>query len=126
MKLKCQLKKVLKELSQLFGELEDVATLPHRMGFVDRGSFDVFMEIKNKRGGTVDENLAKAFAKDITDRIKNRIYVGWQDHTTEVKKVRNDIEIMALDDTYESLGIGEDEELLEAIMKRILQHYSLE
>ncbi len=116
----------LHELESLYSEIDDVASLPNRMGFEDRGSFDVFTEIKNKKGNNLNPELAKEFSKAAVELIKSKIYIGWQDIDREVKRLQTDIEILSADDTYESLNIDEDNELLEAIMKRIIQHYALD
>ena len=116
----------LNELESLYSEIDNVASLPNRMGFEDRGSFDVFTEIKNKKGNNLNPELAKEFSKAAVEFIKSKIYIGWQDIDREVKRLQTDIEILSADDNYESLNIDEDNELFEAIMKRIIQHYALD
>jgi hypothetical protein len=34
--------------------------------------------------------------------------------------------VLALDDDYEKAGIADSEELLDALIKRLIQHYGLE
>ena len=43
------IEELLIDLKAFFGEVDQVATLPQRMGFDDRGSFDIFIEIKNAK-----------------------------------------------------------------------------
>lgn len=117
---------LLKELEGLYCELDDVASLPHRMGFEDRGSFDVFTEIKNKKGADLDTDLSRDFAKAVADRIKSKIYIGWQESDREKKRMQTEVELIALSEEYESLDISDDDELMERIMNRIVQHYSLD
>lgn len=117
---------LLKELEGLYCELDDVASLPHRMGFEDRGSFDVFTEIKNKKGADLDTDLSRDFAKAVADRIKSKIYIGWQESEREKKRMQTEVELIALSEEYESLDISDDDEMMERIMNRIVQHYSLD
>jgi type I restriction enzyme R subunit len=117
---------MLIELESLFGELDNVATLPRRMGFKDRGSFDIYAEIKNEVDSD-NEELIKMFAKDVVDKvIKEKIYIGWQDNSREKERLKTDIEIFALSDNYEELNIAESEELMKKIMNRVEQHYHIE
>jgi type I restriction enzyme R subunit len=118
---------LLEELTLLYAELDDIATLPQRLGFEDRGTFDIFTEIKNARAGSLDELLAKQFVKDLFDNvIKKRIYMGWQENDLEPKRLKVDISIFAASDEYQGLQIDDDSELLDRIMKRVIQHYSLD
>ena len=117
---------LLKDLEELFGEVEQAATLPQKMGFDDRGSFDIYIEIKNARDENIDLEIAKDFAKKVAQRIKNKIYTGWQDREAEIKRFEVDIKIFADFDEYESLNISDDKELVDRIIKRIIQHYSIE
>lgn len=117
---------LLKDLEELFGEVEQAATLPQKMGFDDRGSFDIYIEIKNARDESINLEIAKDFAKKLAQRIKNKIYIGWQDVDAEIKRFEVDIKIFADFDEYESLNISDDTELVERILKRIIQHYSIE
>lgn len=118
---------LLEELTLLYAELDDIATLPQRLGFEDRGTFDIFTEIKNAHAGSLDELLAKQFVKDLFDNvIKKRIYMGWQENDLEPKRLKVDISIFAASDEYQGLQIDDDSELLDRIMKRVIQHYSLD
>jgi type I restriction enzyme R subunit len=116
---------LLKDLEELFGEVEQVATLPQKMGFDDRGSFDIYIEIKNGRDDKIDLEIAKDFAKKLSQSIKNKIYIGWQESDAEVKRFEVDLKIFADFDEYESLNISDDKELVDRIVKRIIQHYSI-
>ena len=120
------IEELLVDLEELFGEVDQVATLPRRMGFDDRGSFDIFMEIKNVKDELIDLELVKDFAQKISERIKQKVYIGWQDNTNEIERVKVDVEIFADFDEYIELNLNEDEELIDRIMSRIIQHYGVE
>jgi type I restriction enzyme R subunit len=117
---------ILHNLEDLYSELDNVASLPNRMGFEDRGSFDIYSEIKNAKQDGFNSELSKSFAKSVVSLVKSKVYIGWQDNDKEVERMKTDIEILAVDDTFESLNIDDDAELIEGIMKRVIQHYGLD
>lgn len=122
-----QIEEVLIELQELYAELDKVATLPRRMGFEDRGTFDIFIEIKHRKGQTFDEELAKRFVTEVAEKlIRKRIYIGWQESEAEIRHLKFDIEIFAASEQYEGLGIDDDDELMEIIIKRVIQHYRID
>jgi hypothetical protein len=41
------IEKILHDLEKLYGEVGEVGNLPTRMGFEDRGRFDLFLDIKH-------------------------------------------------------------------------------
>jgi len=96
------------------------------MGFTDRGSFDIYSEIKNVKTEGFNSELSKAFAKAIVSLVQSKVYIGWQDNEKEVERIKTDIEILSVDDTFESLNIDETAELMDNIMKRVIQHYGLD
>ncbi len=116
----------LQELEGLYSEIDNVASLPNRMGFEDRGEFDIYTEIKNQKKENFNSELSKAFAKAISSMIKTKRYIGWQDNDRELKRIQAEIEILSVDDTFASLNIDEDAELMENIMKRVVQNYGLD
>jgi len=116
----------LLKLESLYSEIDDVASLPNRMGFEDRGSFDIYSEIKNVKKDEFNSEFSKAFAQAVVSLVRSKVYIGWQDNEKEVERIKTDIEILTVDDAYESLNIDSDLELMEGIMKRVIQHYGLE
>ena len=120
------IEKLLIDLEELFGEVDQIATLPQRMGFDDRGSFDIFIEIKNAKDDSIDLELSKDFAKKVAEKIKQKVYIGWQDNKNELERFKVDVEIFADSDEYIELNLNEDEELIDRIMSRIIQHYGIE
>lgn len=117
---------ILNKLSALYTELDEVASLPQRMGFEDKGSFEVFTLIKNVSGDNFSEDLVREFAFDAIEKVKDKIYIGWQDVPREYERIQSDIELLAANPKYEALKIDEAAELIERIMRAVMQNYRLE
>lgn len=117
---------ILQSLEGLYSEIDEVGSLPNRMGFTDRGSFDIYLELKNLKGIEFDPELSKAFAKSVVSLVQSKVYIGWQDNEKEIDRIKTDIEILSVDDAFERLSIDDNSELMENIMKRVIQHYRLE
>ncbi len=120
------IEEILLQLGVLYSELDDVASLPQRMGFPEKGSFEIFTLIKNESKDNFEEDLVKEFALEATERVKSKIYIGWQDVPREYERIHTDIELLAVNPRYEHLKIDENQELLDRIMKAVLQNFSLE
>ena len=121
------IEQTLIKLGELYGELDEIASLPQRMGFADKGSFEVFTIVKNFSGDDFDEALTKDFAQSVCDDIiKKKIYIGWQDVPNEAKRISAEIKLFSADDKYLELGIYDNDELLDSVMKSILQNYKLD
>lgn len=120
------IEEILNQLGTLYAELDDVASLPARMGFPDRGSFEFFTIIKNASGGNFNDNLVRAFSFEAADKIKAKIYNGWQDVPREFDRLKYEILLLSVNPKFEALKIDENEELIEHIMKAVLQNYKLD
>ena len=118
---------ILTQLGKLYTELDEVATLPQRLGFEDKGTFEIFTLIKNEGLENFDEGLVRDFAKQVHDQIvKQKFnYTGWQDIPNEPKRLKTDVEILAASDEYLDLGIDENGELMEKIQNAVVSNYSL-
>lgn len=120
------IEQLLLELGELYGELDDIATLPQRMGFEDKGTFEIFTYIKNARTSDFHEELTREFAKDVVDSvIRKKVYIGWQDVANEVNRLRVNIEIFAAADNYQHLAIDDDAQLMDAIMLNVVKNFGL-
>ena len=120
------IEQVLLELGKLYSELDDIASLPQRMGFEDKGTFEIFTHIKNAKGGDSHEELIREFSKDVVDTvIRKKIYIGWQDVANEVNRLRVNIEIFAASDKYQQLAVDEDSQLMDMLMTSIVKHFGL-
>lgn len=119
------IEEILLKLGDLYTELDDVASLPKRMGFPDKGSFEIFTLIKNVSDGSFNEGLVRDFSFEAVKRIKAKIYIGWQDVPREYERIESDIELLCVNPQFEELRIDENTELLERIMKAVFQNYRL-
>lgn len=121
-----KIEQLLSELGALYIELDDIATLPQRMGFEDRGTFEIFTHIKNFREDKFHEELTREFAKDVVDSIiRKKVYIGWQDIPNEVNRLRVNMEIFAASDKYQTLGIDDDTQLMNSIMQSVVKYFGL-
>ena len=119
------IEEILIRLEDLYTELDEVASLPARMGFPDKGSFEFFTIIKNISGETFNEGLIREFSLEASDKIKAKIYNGWQDVPREFERLETEIRLLAANPRFESLEIHNNEALIEHIMNAVLQNYKL-
>jgi type I restriction enzyme R subunit len=120
------IEELLLKLGELYTELDDVASLPQRMGFPDKGSFEIYTLIKNVSGVDFKEERVRDFAFEAVERIKAKIYIGWQDVPREYERIQTDIELLSVNPKFEDLKIDENEELLERIMKEVFKNYKID
>ncbi len=117
---------LLLKLGELYSDLDDIATLPQRMGFEGKGTFEIFMVIKNANAEDFEEDLVREFVQDLVESvIRKKIYIGWQDVEAERKRLRTNIEIFSASDHYQSLCVDEDEELMDALMRVVIRYFGL-
>lgn len=119
------IEEILIKLSELYTELDEVASLPTRMGFPDKGSFEFFTLIKNITEDNFNEELVREFSFEAAEKVKNKIYTGWQEVPQEFKRIKFEIMLLSANPKFEELNIDENEELMERIMNAVLQNYSL-
>jgi len=117
---------LLLELGKLYNELDDITNLPQKMGFADKGTFEIFMQIKNARANEYNEELVKEFAKELVQTvIIKKIYIGWQELANEVNRLRVSIEIFAAADEYHQLHIDDDLQLMDTLMQSIVKNFEV-
>ena len=115
---------LLKKLSELYTEVDEAIEIPKKMGFDDKGTFEIYQNIKNEIEN-FNEELVREFAEELTRRIKSRIYTGWQE-TREYQRIKTDcIELLAANPKYESLNLDVDGELGDKLMRSICDNFSL-
>lgn len=119
------IEEILNQLGSLYTELDEVASLPARMGFPDKGSFEFYTIIKNAMGETFNEELVREFSFEAAEKIKAKIYNGWQDVPREFDRLKYEILLLSANPKFEELQIDSNEELMEHIMKAVLQNYKL-
>jgi type I restriction enzyme R subunit len=115
---------ILKQLSELYTEVDEAFEMPRKMGFDNKGTFEIYQTIKNHIDN-FSEELVRDFAEKLTERIRAKIYIGWQEVTPEYNRMRFEVELLAANDKYESLNLDVDGELGEKLMKSILDNFSL-
>ena len=120
------IEQILLNLNSLYTELDEVASLPQRMGFEDKGSFEIFTLIKNKSEDKFNEELTRSFVCDVVQKIKSKIYIGWQDVPREPERIEADLLLIAANPKYDDLAIDENIELIDQIMKAVIKYYALD
>lgn len=103
-----------------------LANLPKRMGFEDRGRYDLFLDIKHKTGTAFDETKARQFVDILVAGLAKALYAGWQESELKCNDIVTDIKTLADGDDFVSLGISENADLVETLLKRLVQHYAIE
>jgi len=119
------IEEILNQLGSLYTELDEVASLPTRMGFPDKGSFEFYTIIKNVSSADFNEELVREFSFEASDKIKAKIYNGWQEVPREFDRLKYEILLLSVNPKFEELKIDSNEELMEQIMKAVLQNYKL-
>jgi len=120
------IEQILLDLEKLYGEVDEVGNLPKRKGFEDRGRFDLFLDIQHATGAAFDEAKARQFVDVLVAGLSKSLYAGWQESELKCKAVVTDIKTLADGDEFTSLGISDNADLVETLLKRIVQHYAIE
>lgn len=116
---------LLKELETLFREVDQAGTLPERMGFSDKGRFDLYTEIKHG-AKSFDDAHAREFVETLLTGLAPRLYAGWQESDLERKRIATEIKTLADGNGFETMGISDNETLVDALVNRLIQHYGNE
>ena len=114
---------LLKKLSELYTEVDEALEIPKKMGFEDKGTFEIYQTMKNNLSN-FDEELVKSFAKELVKNIRRRLFIGWQD-TSTYNYVKGDIELMICNEDYSSLALEHVDGLLDLMMQSVVDNYSL-
>ena len=115
---------LLKKLSELYTEVDEAIEIPKKMGFDNKGTFEIYQNIKNEIED-FNEELVREFAEELTRRILSKIYIGWQEVTPEYNRMKTQIELLAANDKYETLNLDIDGPLGDTLMNSILKNFSL-
>jgi type I restriction enzyme R subunit len=116
---------LLKELEELFGEVDEVGTLPERMGFADKGRFDLYTEIKHG-AKSFDDAHAREFVETLLAGLAPRLYAGWQESDLERKRIATEIKALADGNGFEAMGISDNDALVDTLVNRLIQNYGNE
>lgn len=114
---------ILIKLGDLYTEVDEALEIPKKMGFDDKGTFEIYQTVKNNISN-FDEKLVKSFAQELVKNISRRLFIGWQD-TSTYNYVKGDIELMIYNDDYSSLGLEHVDGLLDLMMQSVIDNYSL-
>ena len=115
---------LLKKLSELYTEVDEAIEIPKRMGFEDKGTFEIYQILKNQLVSFTEE-LARTFAEEAAQKIRSRIYIGWQEVPQEYNRMEGEIELLAANPKYEPLNINWDAEFGKVVMDSVLNNFSL-
>lgn len=115
---------LLIKLSELYTEVDEALEVPRKMGFDDKGTFEIYQIIKNTFLNN-NEPLIRDFAIEAAKQIQSRIYIGWQEVPQEYNRIKADLELLAVDLKYEVLNLDFDGPLGDEIMKSVIKNFSL-
>ena len=115
---------LLKKLSTLYTEVDEAIEIPKKMGFADKGTFEIYQIIKNEIPN-FDEQLVREFANEQAQHILSEIYIGWQEVSQEYNRFRTDMELLSVNPKYESLNLDIAGPLGDILMDSILKNFSL-
>ena len=115
---------LLKKLSELYTEVDEAIEIPKKMGFDNKGTFEIYQNIKNQMKD-FNEELVREFAEELTRKIRSKIYIGWQEVTQEYNRMECEVALLAANPKYDSLNLDVDGELGKTLMKSILKNFSL-
>ena len=115
---------LLKKLSELYTEVDEAVAIPKKMGFDDKGTFEIYQILKNELP-TFDESLARNFANELAAKVRSKIYIGWQEVNQEYNRFLGDVALIAANPKYVALNIDENDILQETIMDSIVRNFSL-
>lgn len=115
---------LLKKLSELYTEVDEAIEIPKKMGFDNKGTFEIYQNIKNQMED-FNEELVREFAEELTRKIRSKIYIGWQEVTQEYNRMEGEVALLAANPKYDSLNLDIDGKLGKTLMKSILKNFSL-
>ncbi len=120
-KRKCR----VRDTEALYQQLDNVANEPVRMGFADRGRYDLFLDLKHGTAERFDEGAARRFVETLVGGLQQkRFRAGWQESDLEVNAIRTELKVLGDDPDFETMGISDDADMVEKLMNRLEQHYA--
>ena len=115
---------LLKKLSELYTEVDEAVEIPKRMGFDDKGTFEIYQILKNELQN-FDEQLVRDYANELATKIQSRIYIGWQEVPQEYNRLLGEIALLAANEKYDALDLYDKESLHRSLMDSIVRNFSL-
>ncbi|MBQ9666107.1 MAG: HsdR family type I site-specific deoxyribonuclease [Bacteroidaceae bacterium] len=115
---------LLMKLGELYTEIDEVIEIPRKMGFENKGTFEIYQIIKNELENFNEEQVRK-FSEELAHRIQSMIYIGWQEVPQEYNRVKYQLDLLAVNPDYESLNLDVDGQLGTLLMQSLLKNFSL-
>lgn len=119
-----EIEKLINKLSELYTEVDEAVEIPKRMGFENKGTFEIYQILKNELPN-FDEKLGREFANELAAKIQSKIYIGWQEVNQEYNRLLGEVALLAANDKYDALDIYDKDVLHQTMMDSIVKNFSL-
>ncbi len=119
-----EIEKLINKLSELYTEVDEAVEIPKKMGFDNKGTFEIYQILKNELPN-FDEKLAREFANELAVKIQSKIYIGWQEVNQEYNRLLGEVALLAANDKYDALDIYDKDVLHQTMMDSIVKNFSL-
>ena len=119
-----EIEKLINKLSELYTEVDEAVEIPKKMGFDNKGTFEIYQILKNELPN-FDEKLAREFANELAVKIQSKIYIGWQEVNQEYNRLLGEVALLAANDKYDALDIYDKDVLHQTMMDSIIKNFSL-
>jgi type I restriction enzyme R subunit len=119
-----EIEKLINKLSELYTEVDEAVEIPKKMGFDNKGTFEIYQILKNELPN-FDEKLAREFANELAVKIQSKIYIGWQEVNQEYNRLLGEVALLAANDKFDALDIYDKDVLHQTMMDSIVKNFSL-
>jgi type I restriction enzyme R subunit len=119
-----EIEKLINKLSELYTEVDEAVEIPKKMGFDNKGTFEIYQILKNELPN-FDEKLAREFANELAVKIQSKIYIGWQEVNQEYNRRLGEVALLAANDKFDALDIYDKDVLHQTMMDSIVKNFSL-
>ena len=119
-----EIEKLINKLSELYTEVDEAVEIPKKMGFDNKGTFEIYQILKNELPN-FDEKLAREFANELAAKIQSKIYIGWQEVNQEYNRLLGEVALLAANDKFDALDIYDKDVLHQTMMDSIVKNFSL-
>ena len=119
-----EIEKLINKLSELYTEVDEAVEIPKKMGFDNKGTFEIYQILKNELPN-FDEKLGREFANELAAKIQSKIYIGWQEVNQEYNRLLGEVALLAANDKYDALDIYDKDVLHQTMMDSIVKNFSL-
>lgn len=119
-----EIEKLINKLSELYTVVDEAVEIPKKMGFDNKGTFEIYQILKNELPN-FDEKLAREFANELAAKIQSKIYIGWQEVNQEYNRLLGEVALLAANDKFDALDIYDKDVLHQTMMDSIVKNFSL-